>query len=181
MHYDRVKLVKHSQLPELNEKGNDHVQTFGTPGEALDLFKDLPKLGEPGDAATKVTAFRRRVPETRVTDEVTGVARNRNPIESTRNQLPETNTTNPSVVTEELGPVGILTPRVEDINTRYPKRNKEKVVRFMLMEASKCDWMLERSIKFAPPTPTHWFIALLHKMGFVFRFFEGLVIDALEY
>ena len=38
LHYDRVKLVKHSQLPELNESNKKQVQEFGTPEETLEMF-----------------------------------------------------------------------------------------------------------------------------------------------
>ena len=62
LHYDRVKLVKHSQLPELNENNEKQIQEFGTPEETLKMFKTLPKLGEIGDNVTRGTAFRRQIP-----------------------------------------------------------------------------------------------------------------------
>ena len=49
LHYDRVKLVRHSQLPELNTTAHEKEQVFGTPEETLEIFETLPKLGETED------------------------------------------------------------------------------------------------------------------------------------
>ena len=64
----------------------------------------------------------------------------------------------------------------EIVNNRYPKRTREKVVRFMLIEASKCKWVLVGTDRVPPPIPNLLFITLLTKLAFVFRCLEGLVI-----
>ena len=46
----------------------------------------------------------------------------------------------------------------------------------MLIEASKCKWVLVGTDRIPPPTPTHLFITLIQQMPFMCRCLEGLVI-----
>ena len=181
LHYDRVKLIRNSQLPELNENNNDETQVFGTPEENLETFENLPRLGELDDNILKKMSHKRKLPETVVPEEINGDISRKEPIELVKkNPLgmknPEGIIKHIRKDNENLEKVGTMVHESENTDNRYPKRVREKVVRFMLIETGNNQRMTERDMIYLETTTSHWFITLLRKIEHASRCFKGLVI-----
>ena len=125
-----MKLVKRSQLPELNENNEKQVQEFGTSEETLEMFELLPKLSEVGDTVTRGTAFRRQIPGKKIPDETIGVTSDKNTAVSAKDLLPgkanpEDNAAKLSDDREDLWTTKNMITKGEIVNNRYPTRTRE--------------------------------------------------------